>query len=79
MTCGILVPQPVIEPVPLAVRTWSPNHWTIREFLEKYFKSNILSIFKELKKIISKKLNEGWVKCEGNQKTQPSSYKIHKS
>ena len=29
---GILVPQPEIQPRPLAVRTQSPNHWTTREF-----------------------------------------------
>ena len=29
---GILVPQPGIEPRPSAVRAWSPNHWTTREF-----------------------------------------------
>ena len=28
----ILVPQPGIEPVPLAVKAWNPNHWTAREF-----------------------------------------------
>ena len=31
MACGILVPQPGIEPVPPAVESWSPNHWTARE------------------------------------------------
>ena len=30
--CGILVPQPGIEPWPLAMRVMSPNHWTAREF-----------------------------------------------
>ena len=29
--CGILVPQPEIEPVPPAVEAWSLNHWTTRE------------------------------------------------
>ena len=29
--CGILVPRPGIEPVPLAVEAWSLNHWTTRE------------------------------------------------
>ena len=40
MACGILVPQPGIEPVPLAVKARSPNHWTTREFppLFKYLK-----------------------------------------
>ena len=26
--CGVLVPWPGIEPVPSAVKAWSPNHWT---------------------------------------------------
>ena len=30
--CGILVPRPGIEPRPSAVKVWSPNHWTAREF-----------------------------------------------
>ena len=29
--CGILVPQPGIEPRPSAVRAQSPNYWTTRE------------------------------------------------
>ena len=32
MACGILVPQPGIEPAPLALKARSPNHWTAREF-----------------------------------------------
>ena len=28
----ILVPQPGIEPGPLAMKVQSPNHWTAREF-----------------------------------------------
>ena len=31
LACGILVPQPGIEPVPRAVEAPSPNHWTARE------------------------------------------------
>ena len=31
--CRILVPRPGIEPTLLAVKAWSPKHWTIREFL----------------------------------------------
>ena len=30
--CGILVPQPGMEPRPMAVKAGSPNHWTAREF-----------------------------------------------
>ena len=29
--CGVLVPQPGIEPLPVAVEEQSPNHWTTRE------------------------------------------------
>ena len=32
MACGVLVPQPGIEPGPLSVKAQSPNHWTAREF-----------------------------------------------
>ena len=34
---GILVPQPGIEPGLLAVKAWSPNHWTARAFLAYCF------------------------------------------
>ena len=33
MACGVLVPQPGIEPGPPTVTVPSPNHWTAREFL----------------------------------------------
>ena len=32
MICGILVPQPGIEPWATTVKAPSPNHWTTREF-----------------------------------------------
>ena len=32
-TCRILVPWSEIEPGPLAVKVWSPNHWTTRGIL----------------------------------------------
>ena len=32
VACGILLPQPGIESGPSAVKAWSPNHWTTREF-----------------------------------------------
>ena len=35
--CGILVPQPGIEPGPSTVRAWSPNHWTAREFPDIFY------------------------------------------
>ena len=31
LACGILVPLPGIEPAPLTLGVWSPNHWTTRE------------------------------------------------
>ena len=34
---GILIPQPGIKPVPLALEARSLNHWTAREVLECYF------------------------------------------
>ena len=37
MACGTLVPPLGIEPVPLAVEAWSPNHWTTSEFLASVF------------------------------------------
>ena len=37
MACGTLVPRPGIEPAPLAVKAWSPNHWTAREFTSDSF------------------------------------------
>ena len=36
VACGILVPQPGIEPGPSAVKARSPNHWTAREFAEMF-------------------------------------------
>ena len=36
--CGVLVPQPGVEPAPSAVRAWSPNHWTAREFPQTFIK-----------------------------------------
>ena len=42
-TCGILVPQPEIKPVPPAVEVWSPNHWTVREVPPYHFLTHTLS------------------------------------
>ena len=36
---AILVPQSETEPRHIAVKAWSPNHWTIREFPHLYFRS----------------------------------------
>ena len=49
MACGVLAPQPGIELTTLAVTSWSPNHWTKREFpkldVSKYFLNASLRIF----------------------------------
>ena len=34
--CGILVPQPGMEPMPPTVEAWSLNHWTAREFPKEH-------------------------------------------
>ena len=36
VACGILVSYPGIECGPLAVRAWSPNHWTNRNSLQVF-------------------------------------------
>ena len=38
VACGILVPQPGIEPRAPAVKVLSTNHWTAREFPTLFFK-----------------------------------------
>ena len=37
VACGILVPQPGIEPAPPAVEAQSLNHWTAREVPIHFF------------------------------------------
>ena len=48
MACGILAPWPGIELEPMAVKAWSPNHWTTREF-PKVFLFKTLLLFVLLK------------------------------
>ena len=31
VACGVLAPQPGVEPMPPALEVQSPNHWTTRE------------------------------------------------
>ena len=38
--CGILAPQPRIEPMPPALEVWSINHWTPREVSPVHFFAN---------------------------------------
>ena len=42
-TCGILVPQPGIKPVALAVEGGSSNHWPTRQFPKWRCLKNVLS------------------------------------
>ena len=42
MACGILVPQPGMEPVPPALEAWSLIHWTSREVLREILGLHIL-------------------------------------
>ena len=55
VACGILVPQPGIKPRPSAVRAWSPNHWTSREFhpnlyflMDWFFSGSVLRVLHTL-------------------------------
>ena len=60
MACGIFVPPPPgIEPMPLALEAWSPNHWTAREFPRDLF------IFKKFLKIY---FIRSWNPCKGRVK-----------
>ena len=43
MACGVLVPRLGAEPRPLAVKAWSLNQWTTREFLRVTFFKNCVS------------------------------------
>ena len=43
--CGILGPQPGIQPRLSAVKVFSPNHWTTREFPAKYYFTFLKLIF----------------------------------
>ena len=45
LACGILVPQPGVEPRCLAVKERSPNHWTAREFLFFFFQRKLFAKF----------------------------------
>ena len=51
-SCGILVPWPGIKPMPLAVKTWSPNQKTAREFPEHLFILLATLLFVYLKYLI---------------------------
>ena len=44
MPYGILVPQPGIEPRPLAVTAQIPTHWTTREFPLPPLLSSVLAV-----------------------------------
>ena len=42
MACGILVPQPAIEPISPALEARSLNHWTPGKSFQLFFLSKIL-------------------------------------
>ena len=42
--CGILVPQPGIEPMPPAMEGWILNHWTAREVPSTHLSSEMMKI-----------------------------------
>ena len=42
-SCGILVPQPGIEPAAPALEAWSLNHWTTREVQRPTFSKSLLN------------------------------------
>ena len=37
VACGILVPRPGIQPMPLAVEAWGLDHWIAREVPSVHF------------------------------------------
>ena len=43
-SCGILVPQPGIEPLPPALEAWHLNHWTIEKSLGYSFLKQLLNL-----------------------------------
>ena len=43
--CRMLVPLTGVEPGPLAVKVWSPNHWTTREFPVFLLESQLMLVF----------------------------------
>ena len=43
--CRMLVPLPGVEPGPLAVKVWSPNHWTTRELPVFLLESQLMLVF----------------------------------
>ena len=45
MACGILIPQPGIEPTPPALEAWNLNHWTAREVPGKFSYGNADVVF----------------------------------
>ena len=45
MACGILVPQPGIEPGPTAVKAPSPNHWTTRDLPGEHLYNHYFKLF----------------------------------
>ena len=60
--CGILVPWPGIELRPLAVKEWSTNHWTTREFLKFRFLKRVFK-YRSTNKLIKINWNVISLQC----------------
>ena len=65
MACGILVPRPGIKHVPPAVKVWSPNHWTAREFPVQFNKRQ------EIKMPSVPTVSLPWLSWEPSEKKTP--------
>ena len=66
MACGILVPQPGIEPGSLAGQDMSPNHWTAWEFSLAFW----ICLLADFKKMYNEKDQKGniWVTQQNRKK-----------
>ena len=67
MACGILVSQPGIEPMPLAVKGQSPNLWTLKEFQNSFYfkrlkipKKNVLTSVTSVIRFHQALYDAGW-------------------
>ena len=58
--CGILVPQPGIEPTPPEVEARSPNHWTTREVSPLYLLNPAGQVVCAQRVWLGKQVNAGW-------------------
>ena len=72
IACGILVPQPGIEPLSPELEAWSLNHWALREVpLPRYFYGS-LSFFLSLSHSPFRSLLKSYLFKEIYQTTHPT-------